>query len=1280
MHDPNRLMKWLLVIGLVVLSLTILYPPHEKLKGGIDLVGGTSLLFEIDTAGLDSWQQTGLSARVMRILRDRVDPQGQLNLEWRPIGNSRLEIRMPRPPKEALRRREAYNFELDAIKAKALTRFDIETALHSPESERDAALAELVRGITERLPLIEALKLKYAAYLEARDGDDLALADQALDAYEEAVSDLLVTNMPVVRLTDILAIPPGEERDGELEKLREEFPSYDKGISEGAPERLITRAVTAHDKWAADKADLEDPSDLKRRIRGAGVLEFRILGERDSTSPANTAAVRAIPSQPVSRYTEQLKKQGPRPKAGDHYVWFPIEKPLRFLRADDLEQFDERRTDPNVPIIEEYAGRYYVLAHNDPEYGLLRTSGRTSSSGRKAWALNAAYPDQDPMTGENVVSFQLDARGGLLFGQLTEPNVNRDLCIMLDDTAVSFANILERITTRCQITGGFTAERVQNLVRTLEAGSLPARLKETPLREVTIGPSLGETNRTKGMQAAIWGSLTVAVFVLIYYGLVAGGMADIALAMNLLFVLAAMALMQATFTLPGIAGLILTVGMAIDANVLIFERIREERDRGVIFKKALNAGYDKAFSTIIDANITTLITCVILGFVGSEEVKGFAITLGIGITTSMFTALFVTRLVFNTLIAKGVLKDLSMRRLIGTPSIDWLDLRRIFWPVSLVVVLAGLGMFIGLANIDKEAVFGIEFLGGTSVQIDLKPGVAMTDEDVADAITRENGGEAPSAVDWLRQAAGSLAAAEAQIGEDPGQFMLTSSALSGSQLGVLMRETLEDSLQRDGIHASGRTATFNSKSGQLDLTEFKAAVEQASLRVRASADRLSGASVQGVGAVKPDETRSSYQIATTETNRSLVQAAVLAALGDKLVVQRAVNFTVVRDEEITRDLFFVVEEEDQFLSDVIGGDANFDVRRFRGGVAVKVQLDETEEPLPREEFERRIREVGLHAEFADMATREAAIFPLGASSTLPEGQTGYKSFAMLGSDESLRYEDDPIVWADGLAKPQLAQVEAALGMEKSLSSVIQFAPQVAGQAQNRAIFAVILALAAVVSYLWLRFGTKEYGFAAIVALVHDVSITLGLVAFSHFVYGTIVGKGLLIDDFKIDLPMIAAILTVIGYSLNDTIVVFDRIRENRGRLGTLSDKLVNSSLNQTLSRTLLTSMTTFLVVGVLYIFGGQGVHGFSFALLIGVIVGTYSSLGVATPLLYRPDVLRHVMAIIVTLGLIGLIFAITGNQTTRWVVCGIVVVVYAITLVRSASAAEFAPASRAARA
>ena len=261
---------------------------------------------------------------------------------------------------------------------------------------------------------------------------------------------------------------------------------------------------------------------------------------------------------------------------------------------------------------------------------------------------------------------------------------------------------------------------------------------------------------------------------------------------------------------------------------------------------------------------------------------------------------------------------------------------------------------------------------------------------------------------------------------------------------------------------------------------------------------------------------------------------------------------------------------------------------------------------------------------------------------------------MLAVDPTLLYEDNPDQWIESLARGQLKQVEAALGIEKSLSKVVQFAPQIAGQAQNRAIMAIVLALGAIVVYIWLRFGNKEFGLAAIVALVHDVSVTLGVIGLSHLMYNSFLGRALGLEDFRIDLSMVAAILTVIGYSLNDTIVVFDRIRENRGRAGALTATLINTSINQTLPRTLLTSMTTLLVVMILYFFGGRGVHGFSFALMIGVVVGTYSSIGIAAPLLYRPKLLQAIVLAIMALGMIGAVIALTDNATTRLILIGLI--------------------------
>ncbi|MFQ5495812.1 MAG: protein translocase subunit SecF, partial [Phycisphaerae bacterium] len=679
------------------------------------------------------------------------------------------------------------------------------------------------------------------------------------------------------------------------------------------------------------------------------------------------------------------------------------------------------------------------------------------------------------------------------------------------------------------------------------------------------------------------------------------------------------------------------------------------------------------FSTILDANLTTLLTCIILGFVGSEEIKGFAITLGIGISTSMFTSLFVTRLVFNTLIAKGWLNDLSMRRIIGVPTVDWLALRRTFWPVSIAAVVSGLTLFVWMSTTRTETMYDIEFLGGTSLQIDLKPGHTMPDEAMMAAVP---GPAPPSGVSWLESAADHRRAANAADGEVPGQFTLVSDALTGEQLRSLTHLILQDKLVRDGIQVEGHTARYDGRPGQLSLDTFKQAVADAAQYAEDAADRLRSGRVQSVGGGAAEGTGASFEIVTVETDRQMVQAAVMATLGDKLAVQRAISFRTLHDEQLTKEPFFVVESGDHYLSDVIGGDGPFDVRRFRGGLAIVVELDAAEPPLPMAVLERRLREVGLQPEFEDLRTRDTAVFPVGKATTV-DGEPGYRRFAVLAVDESLLYEDDPVQWTESLARKQLALVEAALGQEKSLSKVIQFAAPIAGQTRQRTVMAIVLALGAIVSYLWLRFGNKDYGLAAIAALVHDVAVTLGLVTLTQFVYATFVGKALLIDSaLRIDLPMIAAILTVIGYSLNDTIVVFDRIRENKGRVETLNPRIINTSINQTLARTLLTSMTTFLVVAVLYVFGGTGVHGFSFALLSGVVVGTYSSIGVATPLLHRPVLLHSVVAVLVATGVLGVIVAVFPGATIRLVLVGLTLVLLGAGLRRIQRGPRYAAGAR----
>ncbi|HUU83453.1 MAG TPA: protein translocase subunit SecD [Phycisphaerae bacterium] len=1264
MERQNRVLMWLIVLVPLVWAVLRIIPPEDRLKGGIDLVGGCSLLYEIDTAGLAPQDIRGLSEKVMRVLQRRVDPNAQLNLVWRPVGNTRLEVQMPRPPKKAQDRRREKDAATAKLTARNVGRREVELVLSSDAATRVQRLDELVRGVTERRPKLTALQETYDAYLAVKGGEDVDAEENARVAYEAAFGEVLATSLAPARLEDVFAIKETKQRSEQVGKLKTEHASYAD---------LISEIEQKYDVWAAQKAALEDPSDLKRLLRGAGVLEFRILADRDATNPTMIAAPEGSTAQPIGTYSEQLQTRGSRPRTGDAYRWFPVEDPVAFLNLDRAENL-EQVVQTGKQILEEYAGTWYVLAHNTSRYGLLRDA-------RRKWKLKAARADRDE-SGRPAVSFTLDPRGGAQFHTMTRENIGRQLCIMLDDMAMSQAVIRSAIREYGQISGNFTPAETQFLVNTLEAGSLPGRLKDTPLMEKNIGPSLGRTNRELGMKAALYGLIAVAIFIVIYY-LFAGLVANVALILNLIFVLGIMATLEATFTLPGVAGLILTVGMAVDANVLIFERIREERAKGVIFKRALKTGYEKALSTIVDANLTTLITCVVLGYVGSEEVKGFAMVLGFGIVTSMFTALFVTRLIFTTLMDLGWLKDLRMLRLIGHPNIDWLRLRTKFWPISLALVIVGLALFAVASEVDQASIYDIEFLGGTSVQIQLKEGVHMTDEEVRRRITSSGDKADASAMAWLQRAADDLRQADVSIGNTVNQFVVASDTLTSAQIAALMqtkgrnqRDALVDRLETGGVTIEANLCRFETKLVQeskpaadetdeeeitsersMTLQEFQQARDAAVDYAEKAAGLLATARVQTVSEIEEEGAGAqgrfdTFEIITVETNKQLVQEAVLAAFGDRLDVEGRIAFAVVTDDRHPEG-YFPITEQAHYLSDAIDTDAGFDVRRYKGGVVLV--FDQLDPPQRIEDIKKRIKEIRLQPGYEQYKWREYAVFGLQSTGQATAGNETFTKVAMAVVDEQLPYYDDPEGrWTEAVAAPELEQATEALSAEKTLRKVIQFAPQIAEQTKTQAIMAVAVALIAIVAYVWLRFGTMQYGLAAIVALVHDVAITLGVITVTDYFHSGVIGRLLLLQDFKIDLPMIAAMLTIIGYSLNDTIVVFDRIRENRGKLPTLNAQMINSSINQTLSRTLLTSLTTLLVVFIMYVFGGPGVHGFAFALLLGVIVGTYSSVGVAAPLLYRPRLLHIVVYVLVALGLFGGIAVVASGSPTALIIAGVI--------------------------
>jgi protein-export membrane protein SecD/preprotein translocase SecF subunit len=1342
MGEKNLWSKVGLIVLLVGLSIWQLYPPGERLKPGIDLGGGYSVLLEID----DSTDKSpDLAERVMSVLKQRIDPQGQRNLVWRPIGRNRLEIQMPRPNKEQLQLRDEYREAREALLATNITEAQIRAALALPPEERNAALekliapvpaaqlatlsktdaklAEAVDSISTRGPLVEKLislddqYRQAAAALDTRPATTQpATAPTRTDLGKlivdrtNAIQALLRTNLNVAVLVDVLDMGNrNPERAAKLADIVKQHPDLETAIA------LMTER---YDLWSKHKGALDDPADLLRLLRGAGVLEFRILALKDPSNPEMLTSTKPQYNEPVAKYVEQLQKRGPRPEAGDNYGWFKVAKP----EENSITQY-------TMYVVEEYLGTQYVLAHSTKDMGLLND---------RTWSLRAAYPGRDDQ-GRLAVHFELDTRGGDRFYTMTSENIEQPLSIFLDNEAISAATIRSAISTSGQISGNFTPAEVQYLVSTLEAGALPAKLKETPLQEKNVGPSLGETNRTKGMYAVIASLIAVVIFMAVYYAY-NGAIADIALMMNLVLTLGIMSFLQATFTLPGIAGLILTLGMAVDANVLIFERMREELQRGVSARMAVKLGYEKAFSAILDGNVTTIITAVILGWIGSEEIKGFGLTLGIGLTISMFTALFVTRQYYNVMVPamlnrdevrkawmlpvilavsggaiaglgylfnrtpearedstllglgqflmvmfatalvimaslwafRGVYKAtghqranrLPMMKLMSAPNIDWMSRYRKFWIGSAVVIVAGL---LFMAGLPADQVMDIEFIGGTNVQVQPTEKFAtLSDEQLqSQYIVGEDRSKAEG---WLHFASNQLANATV-TSADIGTFQVTTpEKLTAAQMEALLLAppALGERIARDGVRptAEGVLVQFRPLGEKAILPELNEVqqlvkVEAAQYAGRA-ADKIRNARIQTLEEeTATGEVRKAFDIITTETARTLVAEAIMESMGGILESKQPIEATLVTAVDGAPDGIFPIRQGDNTLSDVISQDragsaaiGGTQIGQFKGGLVIL--FDNLNPPATELEIEQRLRDMRLQPDFEATGWRTSNVIGLE-----PAGGTGdnatFKKVAIAVVDPNLLFDQDKPseTWRAQVAERELALAKEALASSQSLQRVTQFAPQVASEAAQRAIIAVMLSLIAIAGYLWVRFGSLDFGLAGIIALYHDVAIALTAVVACHYLAGTWLGDLLMLQDFKIDLNIVAALLTIVGFSINDTIVIFDRIRENRGRLGQISPALVNDSLNQTLSRTVLTALTLFIVVLIMYVAGGEGIHGFAFAMIIGTISGTYSTLAIATPMVLRPRAMYITTIFIAASTMIAMTFLI-DNAVIRYTFMAII--------------------------
>ncbi|MHC4646166.1 MAG: protein translocase subunit SecD [Planctomycetota bacterium] len=1104
--DKKLTPKIVVIIILVVAAFLTLYPPSETLKPGIDLAGGTSLIYEIDAYDLAPAERKDLAARMITVLRRRIDPANIQNLVWRPQGNTRFEIQMPLATAEARQKRADYENLKKNLLDDNINTSKIIRCLEKPLEQRTQDFNDFAKGSEERLTILKNLA---AAYDERQDlrkkRDELTaqlevpesamtlaridveqvkfnrvkwaglnqeqlkqeltefldgaepnlslltdyvklyanwadVADQLTDPntgknaqYKEAQKAIDQLNLSEDQIDRVLEMPQkSAQRKEIIEQLKATFADrVDK----------IDRLVRAFDEYRPFQGRLDDPRDLQRMLKGAGILEFRILPTKGHPE---------VDMDEMLRYEDTLKAQGPKYASDNRYMWCEIEQTPEGWRAADEQ---------NRPsIVAQFGDKLYVLAGNQTGQTMLHGTA-------KDWKLEKAKPGVD-QSGRRAIDFRLNDRGGNLFFALTSKNVGRPLCILLDGVAISAPFLKSKIRTQGKITGRFSQKEVEDMVLKLNAGSLPARLIEQPISVKTIGPSIGADNRTKGIRAGIIG-LVVVIFCMGVYYLLAGSIADGALLMNILMVLAAMALLRATFTLPGIAGIILTIGMSVDANVLIFERIREEQQRGSSLRIAIRNGYQRAFRTIFDANLTTFITAAILFWVASEEVKGFAIVLMLGIASSMFTALFVTRVIFDILLAKRVIKDhLVMLRLIHQPNVNWMALRPVFFCVSALLIASGLLVFFTRDNTVNNK-YDIEFTGGTSAQINLKENVILSRQQVEDIIRNS-----PAALNnpALRAArVYSIGQSEKQYEINTTETNKTSVTIKFAPPGQHTPETMISKIRALQTRQAGRLNNLNVTP--LDQPgDFAVTTSQVNKTLVKSL--LTNAF--------PDAEISEPQV------DEIVNRAILEAFAGKLEIQQSLKPQIASEEKIDEKLIEAAPE----LADFIGGIK----------ITCKIAV-----PATGAQIERRFGDLRFKPDMRDLNWGyDHVILDADLNELQPDRAVDSFVYVSAEQDAGLREisEDE---W-ERFSQNERQKVLAAAQLETSLPRVTQIDPSVGAEAKTRAMIAVVLSLFAIVAYIWVRFGNLRYGLAAIMALVHDVCITLGAVTACTYIASSEISK------------------------------------------------------------------------------------------------------------------------------------------------------------------------------
>ena len=890
------------------------------------------------------------------------------------------------------------------------------------------------------------------------------------------------------------------------------------------------------------------------------------------------------------------------------------------------------------------------LGITKPEILMMFPEENQDVQGKHLSSVTSTF-DQE---GKPAVAFRTTIEGMGRLGLLTklngpDPNSGKkELGIVIDGHLHSAPTINGTIRDNGEISGSFTQREVAELKTNLNSGKLSVALNKNPISRNFVESTLGQELRDKGIWAIGASLILVLVFMIIYYGF-AGIVATISLVLNLLLILALVMMIKQPLTLTGLAGLVLTVGMSVDANVLIFERIREELDRGSALRMAIRNGFDKATVTIVDANLTTLITALILYVFGTEQVKGFSVTLILGILMSMYTAIYCSRLMFDVAERKGWLTKLSMRRILDKVNIDFLS------KISVTSVLSAALIGIGLAS--------IFFLGPKILDHDLRGGstvrmVFKEKQDIEDIKTKLNSEEVIAKGEKAEFSVSGFSG----VGTAPemvGRVFKVDSNLPAwegegekwEQLDEVMTRVFKDELEMHSATVSGSNSqSSTSKEAGNDQSNYPVpslnGIQSTMLSMLRPTMFLQDegtievpATVETPAVVTPVTETPAVVVPTTETPAVEVPvtetpavevpatetpAVVVPATETPAVETPAVETPAVETPAVTTPAAAAPQEEtatepaaepaDGKMADELPDPAEIDPGEFNTGSVsepkVMAEAAVSASVIRNMNFDQPISGKTLKELLIQASTSlERGIEEDNLIVDSPDTEPGESSAATMSKTWKVDFKSVSPIDVDDIVDKWSADFNSRPYFPTSS----KVGGQIAKKMQTQALLAVVLSLMAIIFYVWFRFQNLAFGLAAVIALIHDVLIVLGVIAITHYVSGGLWFVG--IEKFKISLEVVAALLTVIGYSLNDTIVVFDRIREVRGKRKDITAEIINTSISQTLSRTILTSVTTFIVVIILYCFGGDAIHGFAFTLTVGVIVGTYSSIFIASPAL-----------------------------------------------------------------